>query len=119
MHLEYPFRIVPNRPYKYRKNNNDFVICRHDDIVNFLDFVVFLLSNLGAGPSFMSIFLLMLDLWQFLFLRSLTWNPEIVNTPVWVLSIMWRLEWDRDTRFGMNVSNEMLNNAAKFPDYSF
>ena len=62
MNSESPFSIVPNRPYKYRENNNDVVICRHDDIINFFDVVVFLLSNLGAGPSFMSIFLLMLDL---------------------------------------------------------
>ena len=31
----------------------------------------------------------------------------------------WRLEWVRDTKFGINVSNEILLNTAKCQGYSF
>ena len=53
------------------------------------------------------------------FNKGLTKNPEIGNTPVWVLPIIWRLGQVRDTKFGMNVSNKMLLNAAKYQGYSF
>ena len=53
------------------------------------------------------------------FYKGLTKNPEIGNTPVWVLPNIWRLGQVRDTKFGTNVSNEMLLNAAKCQGYSF
>ena len=83
---------------------------------NFFDAVLFLFSILVTGPSFMSISSLVLELWQFSFIRD--W-PEIGNTPVWVLPNIWRLGQVMDTTFGMNVSNRMLLNAAKFQSYSF
>ena len=46
------------------------------------------------------------------FYKGLTRNLAIGNT-IWVLSNIWRLGWVRDTKFGMNVSDEMLLNAAK------
>ena len=49
----------------------------------------------------------------------MTRNPEIGNTPVWVLPNIWGLRQVRDTKFGTNVSNEMLLNAAKCQGYSF
>ena len=51
------------------------------------------------------------------FYKGLTRNPEIGNTPAWVLPKIWRLEQVRDTKFGRNVSNEMLLNAAKGQGY--
>ena len=45
--------------------------------------------------------------------KELSKNPKIVNTPVWVLANIGRLDRVRDTRFGKNVSNEKLLNAAK------
>ena len=54
-----------------------------------------------------------------IFFKGLTRNPEIGNTPVWFLSNIWRLDQGRDTKFGANVFNEMLLNAAKFQGYSF
>ena len=45
------------------------------------------------------------------FYKGLTRNPEIGNTPVWVLPNIWRLGWVRDTKFDMNVYNKMLLNA--------
>ena len=53
------------------------------------------------------------------FYKGLTRNPEIGNTPIWVLTKIWRLECFKDTKFDTNVSNEMLQNAAKCQGYSF
>ena len=49
-----------------------------------------------------------------LFYKGLTRNPEIGNTPVWVLPNTCRLGQVMDTKFDTNVSNRMLLNAAKF-----
>ena len=65
----------------------------------------------------MSISILILDLWQF-FNKELTRNPEIWNTPVWVLSNIWRLGQVGDTKFGMNIFNKKLLDAAKCQVYS-
>ena len=53
------------------------------------------------------------------FYKGLTRNPEIENTPVWVLRNIWRLEQIMDAKFGPNISNRMLLNASKFQGYSF
>ena len=80
----------------------------------FFDVVLYPLSSLVAGPSFMSIQLLVLELGQFLFIRHLTRYPKIENTLVWVSSNIWRLWPVRGTKFVMNVSNKKLLNAAKY-----
>ena len=54
---------------KNPKNNNDVTIFRHDVNVNF-DVVLFLLSSLVTDPSFISISSLVLELWQFSFIRD-------------------------------------------------
>ena len=51
--------------------------------------------------------------------KGLTKNPEIGNAPVWVLPNIWRLGRDRDGKFGTNVSNKTLLNAAKYQGYNF
>ena len=50
---------------------------------------------------------------------SLSRKSKIGNTPIRVLPSIWRLGKVRNTKFGTNVSNKMLMNAAKFQDYSF
>ena len=47
---------------KNPKNDNDVTIFRHDVNVKFFDVVLFLLSSLVTGPSFMSISSLVLEL---------------------------------------------------------
>ena len=47
---------------KNQKNDNDLTICQHDVIIIFFDVVLFLLSGLVTGPSFMSISSLALKL---------------------------------------------------------
>ena len=61
---------------------------------NFFNVVLFLLSSLVTGPNFMSISSLVLELWQFSFIRE-------------------------NTKFRTNVSNRMGLNAWKFQYYSF
>ena len=58
-------------------------------------------------------YVLVLELWQFLFYKGLTRNSKIENTPVWVWFNIWRLGRVSNTKFGTNVSNKMLLNAAK------
>ena len=53
------------------------------------------------------------------FYEGLTRNPETRNPLVRVLLKIWRLGRVRDTKFGTDVSNEILLNAAKFQGYSF
>ena len=99
---------------KTSKNDNNVTIFRHDVIVKFFGsyFVSFVkfsyLSNFHVniitGSGIMTI----------LFYKGLTKNPEIGNTPVWVLPNIWRRGQVMDTKFFTNVSNRILLNAAKF-----
>ena len=73
---------------------------RRDVFVSFLDVILFL-SGLVTSPSFMSISSLVLELWQFLFIRD--W-PEIWKSEIPFLSFAQYLE---------TVSNKMLLDAAK------
>ena len=61
------------------KNVNDVTIFRHDANVNFFDVILFLLSGLATGQSVMSISPLVLELWQFSFIRH--W-PEIRKSEI-------------------------------------
>ena len=87
---------------------------------DFFDVVLFLLSSLITGPRFMSISSLVLELWKFSFIRD--W-PEIRISEIPPSEVglpnIWRLGPVMDTKFGTNLSNRMLLNAAKFQGYSF
>ena len=52
------------------------------------------------------------------FYKRLTRNPEIENTPAWVLPNIWRLGQIMGTKFDTNVSNRMLLSDAKFQGLS-
>ena len=97
------------------KNNNDVKICPRDAIFNFFNVVLFFLSSLVTSPSFMSISSLV----QKFFYKGLTRNPEIGNTPVWVLPNIWGLGQVTDTKLRTNVSIEMLLNPTICKSYSF
>ena len=106
---------------KLAKNskNDDVTIFRHEVNVKlfwrcFVSLVKFsywskFYVNIVTDSGIMTIF----------FYKGLTRNLEIGNTPVWVLPNIWRLGRVMDTKFGTNVSNRMLLNAAKFQGYSF
>ena len=66
-------RTAPNWP-KIRKMTMTSQFSDMTSTSNFFDVVLFLLSSLVTGPSFMSISSLVLELWQFTFIRD--W-PEI------------------------------------------
>ena len=65
--------------------------------------------NIITGSGIMTIF----------FYKGLTRNPEIRKSPVWLLPSIWKLGRVMDAKFGTNVSNIILLNAAKFQCYSF
>ena len=79
--------------------------------------VLFLLSGLATGPSFMSI-VTGSGFMTVSFYKGLTRNPEIGNTPSEFCPISG--DWNKSgTKFGTNVSNKKLLNAAKCQGYSF
>ena len=104
---------------KNPKNDNDITTSRHDINVNFFwRWFVSLVKfsywskfhvNIITGSGIMTIF----------FYKGLTRNPEIGNTPVWVLPNIWKLGRFMDAKVGLNVSNRMLMKAATFQGYSF
>ena len=60
-----------------QQKENDVIVYRHAVII--FDVFVFHLSNLVTGPSFMSIWWLLLELWQFSFIKY--W-PEIRKSEI-------------------------------------
>ena len=118
MHLQSDFQIVSNWPKIWKITmTSQFVNMKPSSI--FLVVVLFLLSSLVTGPSFMSRSSYCHRVMIILFNRILTRNPEIGNTLVWVLPNIWGLGRIRDTKFGTNMSNEMLLNATKCQGYNF
>ena len=65
--------------------------------------------NIITGSRIMIIF----------FYKGLTRNPEIGNTPIWVLPNIWRLGQVARTNFSTNVSNRLSLNAANIQGYNF
>ena len=61
------------------KNGNNVTAHQHDVIVKLFDITLFFLSSLVTGPSFMSISSLVLELWQFSFIRE---GPEIWKSEI-------------------------------------
>ena len=101
------------------KYHNGVTTYRYDIIVKiFWLFLVFSVRfcywskfhvNINTDSGVMTIF----------FCKGLTINPEIRNTPVWVLPNICRLGHVVDTKFGTAVSNKVLLNAAKCQGCSF
>ena len=98
-----------------RKKDNDVTIFWHDVIVKFFDLASFLLSSLVTSPSFMSISWLVLELWQFSFIKD--W-PKIQKSKISSSEFCPRSR-DWGTKFGTNISNKMLLSAAKYQGYCF
>ena len=81
----------------------------------FFDIALFLLSSLITGPIFMSISSLVLELWQFSFIRD--W-PEI-RKPEIPLCEFCPISGDWSELGISNISNEMLLNAAEWKVINF
>ena len=114
--------IQPPDCSKLAKNpkNGDITIFWHDIIIHFFSDFFFcsyvkfsywskFYVNIITGSGIMTIF----------FHKGLTRNPEMRNTPTWVLPNIWKLGRVMDTTFDTNFSNRILNNAAKCQGYSF
>ena len=121
MRPESGFRNAPNWPWIGKMTmTSQFADMTSSSI--FFDVVLFFLSSLVTGPNFMSISSLVLELWQFSFVRD--W-PEIRRLEIpppefFPISGDWGgRRGVRDTKFGKNVSNKMLLNVAKCQGYSF
>ena len=115
MRSESGFQIAPNWPYIGKKRYN-FSAWRH--LKQFWNYFVSPVKfgcwsrfhiNTITGSGVITIF----------FYKRLIRNPEIANTPFWVLPNVGRPGRVRDTTFGMNVCNEMLVNVAKCQGYKF
>ena len=117
MRLESSFRIALNWPEIGKMTmTSQFANMMPSSV--FFD-VLFLLSkfsywskfhvNIITGSGDMTIY----------FYKGLTRNPEIGNTPVWVLPNNSRLGRVTNTKISTHVSNEMLLNTAKCQGYSF
>ena len=74
---------------------------------NFLDVVLFLLSILVTGTSFMPISSPDFGVIRIYFYKELKRNSEIGNIPVWVLPNILRQRQYTDTKFGTVAYNEM------------
>ena len=100
------------------KNDNHTSIYWYDVIVNFfwgcfVSFVKFSYwfkfhPNIITGSRVMTIY----------FHKGLTRNPEMGNTRFLVLPNILRMGQVRNTKFGTDVSNKMLLNAAKCQGYN-
>ena len=118
MRREFGFRIVPNWSYIRKITMTSHFADMMSSPIFFNVFFVFLVKfkfqskfhlNIITGSGVMTIF----------FYKGLSRTLEIGITPLWVLPNIWRLGQVRDTKFGTNVTNKILLDAAKCQGYSF
>ena len=91
-------------------------ICQHNVIVKFCWRRFVSLAKFSYWSKFHVNIITDSGVMIIFFYKGSTRNPEI---PVWVLPNTWRLGLVRDTKFGTDVSNGMLLNAAKCQGYPF
>ena len=104
---------------KNPNNDNDITIFWHDVNIKIFFWRYFVsLVKFSYWSKFHVNIITSSGIKTIFFYKGLTRNLEIRNTSVWVLPNIWRLGRVMDTKFGMNVSNRMLLNAAKFQGYS-
>ena len=101
------------------KNSNDDTIFWHEVIVKFLRLCFIYLFKFSYWPMFYVNIITGSGVMTISFYKWLNRNQEIGNTPVWVFPNIWRLGQVRNTKFGTNISYNMLLNTAKCQGYSF
>ena len=105
---------------KNKKNDNEVTIFWHDVIFKFFWRCFISLVKFSYWFKFHVNIITASGIMTIFFYKGLTRNPEIRNTPVWVLPNIWRLGQVLDPKFGtIYVSNRTLLNAVKFQGYSF
>ena len=98
----------------HQKKDKDVTISRHDAIIKFFD-VAFLLLILVTGPSFMSIAWLVLEIWQFLFIKDWPeiWKSEIPQSEFCHIPGDWgKLEIPKLVGMFIRKSYWVLKNAS-------
>ena len=115
---EFGLRTAPKLA-KNVKNNNEVTIFRHDVIVKFFWRCFVSLANFSYWSKFHANIITGSGIMTIFFYKGLTRNTEIENTPVWVLPNIWRQGQVMYVKFGTNISNRMLLNAAKYQGCSF
>ena len=88
-----------------QKNDNNVIIFRHDVILKFFWWFFFSLVKFSywSKSQVSAIF----------FYKGLTRNPEIRNTPAWVLPNIWRLNNDTALRFSW-IGSCLLSSFIRF-----
>ena len=117
MHLESDFQFAPNRT-QIKKIAMTFQFSDMTSLSIFSRCFV-LLVKFSYWSKFHVVIITSPGVMSISFYKGLTRNPEIGNTPVWVLLNIWRLGRPRNTKFGTNVSNKMLLNVPKCQGYKF
>ena len=94
LHPESGLRTAPNWP-KIWKMTTTSQFCNMTSMSNFFDVVLFFLSSLVTGPSFMSISSLVLELWQLSFIRDWPeiWKSKIPPSAFCPISGEWGKLW--------------------------
>ena len=103
----------------YWKNGNDITIFWHDITAKFFWRCFVSLLKFSYCSKFHVNVITGSGVMTISFYKGLTRNPEIKNTPVWVLPNIWRLRQVEDTKFNEIVSNKILLHAAKYQGHSF
>ena len=101
------------------KNQNDVTITLHSIIISFFQDCFISLVKFSYWSKFNVNIITGSGVRTILFCKRLTRNLEIKNTLACIFPDIWRLAQVRDTKFGTNVSNKILLNAAQCQDYSF
>ena len=104
---------------KNPKHDNDITIFWHHVNVKFFWRCFVSLANFSYWSKFHVNIITGSGIMTIFFYNGLTRNLQIGNTPVWVFPNIWRQRRVMDAKFGINVSNRMFVNVAKFQGYSF
>ena len=92
---------------KNLENDNDATISRNDVNIQFFWHYFVSLVKFSYWSKFCVNIITSSGIMTISFYKGLTRNLEIWNNHVWVLSNIWRLGQDRNTKFDRNVSNKI------------
>ena len=101
------------------QKNQNVTISQHNIIISFFQDCFISLVKFSYWSKFHVNIITGSGVRTILFCKRLTRNQEIKNTLACVFPNIWRLGQVRDTKFGTNVSNKILLNAAQCQGYSF
>ena len=101
------------------QKNQNVTISQHNIIISFFQDCFISLVKFSYWSKFHVNIITGSGVRTILFCKGLTRNLELKNILACVFPNIWRLGQVRDTKFGTNVSNKILLNAAQCQGYSF